>query len=150
MCDYSLAHLPNRLAVRGEELVIHKFATQTLGLASARRTLKEFLFPSTVPAVCVPPGAQLLLWDMPAPLQRLLKVNAVEAVTFVQKSAESFIYRDAVRFANGQEVLLQSLRRRQRVTVLSLCGVEIDEGIGAAEAGQEIRSPKGLRVLLPR
>ena len=33
MCDYSLAHFPNRLAVEGEQLVVHRFATRTLGLA---------------------------------------------------------------------------------------------------------------------
>ena len=31
MCDYSLAHFPNRLAVAGEELVVHRFNTGTLG-----------------------------------------------------------------------------------------------------------------------
>jgi hypothetical protein len=69
-------------------------------------------------------------------------------VTFVQKSAESFIYRDAVRFANGQEVLLQRLRRGQRVAVLSLCGVEVDEEIRSDEAGQEARSPAGVHLPL--
>jgi hypothetical protein len=148
MCDYSLAHFPNRLAVIGEELAIHQFATQTLGLAPVRRTLKEFLLPSTVPAVCVPPGAKLLLRDIPEQLQRLLNLNAVEEVTFVQKSAESFIYRDGVRFANGQELLLQRLRCGQRVAVLSLCGVETDVAITTDEARQEARSPAGMHLPL--
>lgn len=133
MCDYSLAHFPNRLAVKGDQLVIHQFASHTLGLAPVRRSLKQILFPPTVPAVCVPPGARLFLRDIPEQLQRLLNVEAVEEVTFLQKSAEVFIYRDAVRFANGQEVLLQCLRRGQRVDVLSLCGVEVDEEIRASE-----------------
>jgi hypothetical protein len=30
MCDYSLAHVPNRLAVEGERLVVHHFASSTL------------------------------------------------------------------------------------------------------------------------
>jgi hypothetical protein len=55
-------------------------------------------------------------------IQRALGVEAVEEVTFVQLSAESFIYRDAVRFDNGSEILLQSLDRGQRVDVLSLGG----------------------------
>jgi hypothetical protein len=133
MCDYSLAHFSNRLAVKGDQLVIYQFAGQTLGLAPLRRSLKQILFPPTVLAVCVPPGARLLLRDMPERLQRLLNVNGVEEVTFVQKSAESFVYRDAVRFANGQEVLLQCLRRGQRVDVLSLCGVEEGEETKADE-----------------
>ena len=34
MCDYSLAGIPNRLAVEGEELVVHPFPTGALRLAS--------------------------------------------------------------------------------------------------------------------
>ena len=34
MCDYSLGGLPNRLAVEGEELIVHRFPTQSIGLAS--------------------------------------------------------------------------------------------------------------------
>ncbi len=120
MCDYSLAHFPNRLAVKGEHLVVHRFATQSLGLASARRRWKELLFPGTVPAVCVPPGARLCLRDIPAQIQERLRVSPLEEVTFVQKSAEGFVYRDAVRFSNGEEMLLQCLKRGQRVEVLAL------------------------------
>jgi len=35
MCDYSLGGLANRLAVDGEELIIHRFTTNSIGLASA-------------------------------------------------------------------------------------------------------------------
>jgi hypothetical protein len=126
MCDYSLAHFPNRLAREGEQLVVHRFATQALGLAPIRRSWKEILFPAAVPAVCIPPGARLLLEGIPEKLQQMLRVAAVEEVTFVQRSAESFVYRDAVRFANGQEILLQFLKRGQRVHVLAL-GEEPEE-----------------------
>jgi hypothetical protein len=34
MCDYSLMAIPNRLAVSGEELVVHKFEEGSVGLAS--------------------------------------------------------------------------------------------------------------------
>jgi hypothetical protein len=34
MCDYSLGGLPNRLAVDGEELIVHRFSTHSIGLAS--------------------------------------------------------------------------------------------------------------------
>ncbi len=34
MCDYSLMAVPNRLAQEGEELVMHRFPTGSLGLAS--------------------------------------------------------------------------------------------------------------------
>ena len=109
MCDYSLAHLPNRLAVEGEQLVIHRFAG-TVGLAPAHPTWKQVLFPSRLPAVCVPPGARLLLRDIPQRLQQGLGVRAVEEVTFVQQSIEAYVHRHAVRFRNGQEILLQRLQ----------------------------------------
>ena len=34
MCDYSLCGIPNRLAVEGEELVVHRFSTGSMGMAS--------------------------------------------------------------------------------------------------------------------
>jgi hypothetical protein len=45
MCDYSLAHFPNRLAAEGEQLVVHRFDTFVIGLAPSRPTLKQTLFP---------------------------------------------------------------------------------------------------------
>ncbi len=32
MCDYSLMRFPNRLAVVGEDLVVHRFPANSLGL----------------------------------------------------------------------------------------------------------------------
>ena len=124
MCDYSLAHFPNGLSVEGEQLVVHRFGTQTLGLAPARCGWKQLLFPSRLPAVCVPPGARLRLYDIPPDLQRRLGVRAVEEVTFIERSLEAFTYRDGVRFANGREILLQQLTCGQRADVLSLGGGE--------------------------
>ena len=124
MCDYSLAHFPNRLAVEGEQLVVHRFDTLAIGLAPAYPSLKERIFPTTLPAVCVPPGARLLLSDIPAYIREELSVSEVEEVTFVEQTAEAFRFRDAVRFSDGQEVLLQLLQPGQRVDVLSVCGTE--------------------------
>lgn len=140
MCDYSLMALPNRLAKEGEELVSIRFEGGTIGLASRidlqskpdlkpdPRTsfwqiLKEALLPATeqyVTAVCVPPGAQLLLMDIHDDVQDQLGVGRSEKVTFTQMSAELNTYRDAVRFPDGRELLLQRLRPGQRVCVLSL------------------------------
>jgi len=88
----------------------------------------------------VPPGARLRLRDIAAPIQQLLNVGPVEEVTFTQKSAESFIYRDAVRFGNGQEVLIQGLHRGQRVQVLTL---------GDEEVEHESKSPTGVIAAHP-
>ena len=76
-----------------------------------------------VPAVCIPPGARLILSDIPKSLQRELGVGEIEEVQFVQTTAEVNTYRDAVRFKNCRQALLQQLREGQRVQVISV-GVE--------------------------
>ena len=63
MCDYSLAGIPNRLAVEGEELVVRRFPTGSIGLASPCESSKQS-FATQTPAVCVPPGARLRLRDI--------------------------------------------------------------------------------------
>lgn len=144
MCDYSLMAVPNRLARQDEELVSHRFPTGSLGLASpadlkrfedasprARKSLWRSLWeafnpPRTeaVAAVCIPPGARLMLRDIPSRLQHELGVGPEEEVVFTQISAAANTYRDAVRFTNGREVRLQELREGQRARVLDLSGAE--------------------------
>jgi hypothetical protein len=130
MCDYSLAGLRTRLAIEGEELVLYRFPTGSLGLTSPvelEAHPKEFLGwqrrfdPSEVPcAVCIPPGARLLLRDIPEHLQKHLGVGVVENVVFTPRSGEVGRHRDGLRFTNGHEILLQRLAERQRAAVLSL------------------------------
>jgi len=140
MCDYSLHHYRNRLALGGETLVVYRFPSSTLGLASsadlqaitaekANRRRPRFWsavadffsapIGEKVTAVCVPPGAQLRLRDIPARLRRILNVRDEEEVVFTQLSAEANEHRDAVRFRCGCEVLLQELEHGQRVFVIS-------------------------------
>jgi hypothetical protein len=144
MCDYSLCGIPNRLAVEGEELVVHKFQTGSMGLASPtnlpvatlrKSTAKKSFWqnfknffeivppPVTVAAVCIPPGAHLILKDIPDELQRQCGVSGEEGVIFTQLNAEVHCYRDAVRFGNGCHIILQDLRQGMRVEILSLAGV---------------------------
>ena len=137
--------IPNRLAVSGEELIVHRFEAGSVGLASAfdlrRRQeyrkvqspwfwskLKEFFNPPdtpAIPAVCIPPGARLLVRDIPAELQREcgFQKDMGEAV-FTQITAAVNAFRDAVRFQNGSEVLLQRFAEGQRVRVLTLASAE--------------------------
>jgi hypothetical protein len=148
MCDYSLAHVPNRLAEDGEQLVVHRFDTHTLGLAPAHRRFWDILLHPHPPAVCVPPGARLRLHDIPQALRRSQNLDAVEEVIFVQLSADAFVHRDAVRFANGEEILLQRLQCGQRVDVLSLDSQEratSDEAVDAI-AGLSRPHASGFRV----
>lgn len=140
MCDYSLMSLPNRLAREGEELVAHRFECGAMGFASPVDLLPEQIPMSArlrnvwsnlfgipilrksqcVVAVCIPPGAHLRVWDIPGYLQREIDVRRTEGVTFTQITASPFRYRDAIRFRNGCQVLLQRLEEGQRIRVLSL------------------------------
>ncbi|MCI0391731.1 MAG: hypothetical protein MOB07_23555 [Acidobacteria bacterium] len=156
MCDYSLLGMTNRLAIEGEQLQVYRFPTSSLGLTSPveLQRLSEKSAPQPgggfwsrlknwfslsggpmPPAVCVPPGARLQLHDIPERLQQQLGVGADEEVTFVQLSAEPFSYRDAVRFSNGKEILLQKLEVGQRVDVLCLSlAEEVPQRKGASAA----------------
>ncbi|MBV9769683.1 MAG: hypothetical protein JOZ32_08945 [Bryobacterales bacterium] len=150
MCDYSLHTYPNRLAADGEDLIVHRFGAGSLGLASPAdlpplisaskphrsiwaRFKEQFQTRNSqweaekrTPAVCVPPGARLMLRDIPKSLQRDLHVGEAEEVEFVETTADVNTYRDAVRFKNGREVLLQQLREGQRVSVLSVASEETE------------------------
>jgi hypothetical protein len=121
MCDYSLTGVPSRLAEEGEVLVTHRFSTGSLGLASPSDLCK------TAAAVCIPPGARLILQDIPTRLQCDLNVGPAEEVTFTQLTASENTYRDAIRFRNGQQILLQKLREGQRVKVCALSSTQAFE-----------------------
>ena len=152
MCDYSLMSFPNRLAIEGEELAVQRFPSGAKGLVSLsdlrradiavplrRRSLRSFfseigpllreIFTApdksrSVLAVCVPPGARLLLRDIPERLQSQVCVRPIEQVTFTQINSDAFSYRDAVQFRNGIEIILQQLQEGQRVRVLNLSSAD--------------------------
>jgi hypothetical protein len=141
MCDYSLHAIRNRLASDGERLVVHRFETGSIGLAADRSEIephpperkqgfwrKLFMIgaESDRPdcAVCIPPGARLILYNIPSSLQRECRVSETEQVTFTQLSADENAYRDAVRFSSGRSLLLQRLEPGQKVTVLALSNAE--------------------------
>ena len=138
MCDCALLGVPNRMAVEGEQLVVHRFRTGSLGLAapfgldstnpptgrphSFWVRLKLFFTPTqrdSVRAVCMPPGAQLVLEDIPEQLHLAIGVGEIELVTFTRIKAPG-AYRDAVRFKNGHAVRLQELHEGQRMWVMNL------------------------------
>lgn len=147
MCDYSLGEIRNRLAIEGEELVVHRFPTHSVGLASPaelrptpspqknapslwERIRTFFTAPAACGncmAVCIPPGALLTLRNIPSNLQHKWEVREEESVVFVQTSAEVNRYRDAISFPNGRVVSLQNLIEGMLVKVVSLGGERVDE-----------------------
>jgi hypothetical protein len=146
MCDYSLQGLPNRLAVAGEQLVTHRFPTGSIGMASPLdlaasenpsggeehrgfwSVIKSWFDPrlemDRVAAVCIPPGARLKMSRVPEKMQRGYELRPAEEVRFVQLSADVYQYRDAIRFDNGCQQILQSLPEGVPFEVISLDGEE--------------------------
>ena len=160
MCDYSLMSIPNRLAVEGEEVVTYRFHSGSIGFASesdVRRMagsndprarvfwLSQRSYGTSSPvaepvcAVCVPPGARLLLQDIPEHLQRNLQVALSEEVTFVQMGMDAYTYRDAVRFESGLEIRLQDLIPGQRARVLKLSSEQPGERVPDERPGVLVR-----------
>src|SRR3989338_5412246 len=143
MCDYSLHNIKQRNATEGEPLQVYKFPSGSLGLASpgdlrpvslpeiAKRGLWKaiaalFSRAPTVCAVCIPPGARLILRDIPLTLQAKLGVKGEEAeVTFFQANLASTNYRDSIRADRGKEMTLQGLPVGLVVDVLSLTGDKV-------------------------
>jgi hypothetical protein len=135
MCDYSLHGIQNRLARKGEVLVVHRFYTGSKGLTSPEylrcdppkaqglmalfRRKITFRQPK-VCAVCIPDGAQLIISEISPKLQQAHGLNPTEAVTFRQLSTDFLTYRDAVEFKTGVNVRLQDLEEGQTVEVLAL------------------------------
>jgi len=151
MCDYSLMHYPNRLAVEGEQLVVHRFSSNSLGLVSPADLkppdreessesrsfwagMREIFTSSetcTIPAVCVPPGARLTLENVAERLRRRYGLQAQEEVRFEQLTAAPYAYRDAVVFQNGTKLKLQELPEGQRITVLALASQQDEQTIAS-------------------
>jgi hypothetical protein len=142
MCDYSLYTVKNRLACESDDLILHRFDTGSLGFCAAVELQQEmdrsdlargwssfqrWMFPRKkcgLTAVCVPPGAQLLVLEVPKKTVPGFQAQELESVEFTQLSERSFAYRDALRFPGGETVLLQSLPEGLRVTVMALASEE--------------------------
>jgi CheY-like chemotaxis protein len=167
MCDYSLMAIPNRVAVSGDELVVHRFQTGSLGLASASdlrkgqdrlkvqrhgflQRLSQFLNRPDIqspPAVCIPPGARLLVQDIPMRLQHEGRFKEVEEAVFIQVTEHVNTFRDAVRFQNGVEIPLQNFDEGQRIRV-----VELSTALNTAAApeGEQSRMEYSFRFSVRR
>ena len=108
MCDYSLEAYQSRPAAVGEKLTLGRFASGSMGFASG--TVCDT-------AVCIPPESRLLLQGIGEGTQKVHGVGAVEEAVLTR--LKRGLYKDAVRFSNGAEVLLQRLNCGLTVVVMT-------------------------------
>ena len=108
MCDYSLEAYQSRPAAVGEKLTLGRFASGSMGFASG--TVCDT-------AVCIPAESRLLLEGIGESMQQEHGVGAVEEAVLTRLAGGP--YKDAVRFSNGAEVLLQRLNCGLTVVVMT-------------------------------
>lgn len=99
MCDYSLEAYRSRPAEEGEKLTLERFPSGSMGFTTG---------PACDLAVCVPAESHLLLQGIGDTVRDSCGVGAVEEVVMT-RLLEGGLYKDAVRFSNGVEILLQRL-----------------------------------------
>jgi hypothetical protein len=112
MCDYSLEAYQSRPATTGEKLNLDRFPSGSMGFSAG---------PASDVAVCVLPDAQLRLEGLSETVQKAYGVGPVEEV--VMTRLEAGPYKDAVRFSNGAEVVLQRLDRGLTVVILATAAI---------------------------
>jgi len=100
MCDYSLELYRSRPAVAEEQYTLRRFPSGTMGFTAAE---------SCDTAVCIPADARLRLEGIGVAVQQTFAISAAEDVVMIRLEGGVHAHRDAVKFANGREVLLQSL-----------------------------------------
>jgi hypothetical protein len=124
MCDYSLELYRSRPAVQEEQYTLHRFPSGTMGFVAGT---------DCETAVCMPAGARLSLQGISETVQRAFAVGPIEEVVMTRLEVTGHAHRDAVRFANGREVLLQSL----------------NAGVSASLAKRDLTEILGLRETTP-
>lgn len=100
MCDYSLELYRSRPAAQEEQYTLHRFPSGTMGFVAGT---------DCETAVCMSAGARLSLEGISETVQRAFSIGPGEEVTMTRLEVTGHAHRDAVRFGNGREVLLQSL-----------------------------------------
>jgi hypothetical protein len=125
MCDYSLETYRSRPARAGEQYVTTHFSSGSVGLTAPgdRQT-----------AVCLMADTRLKLEGIPVPIQQAFGLAASEEAVFVRKERSAWrpafrdasnSHRDAIRFANGAEVLLQRLGAGIEVSIIDPLEVQL-------------------------
>jgi hypothetical protein len=123
MCDYSLELYRTRPASKGERYMLDRFPSGSMGF-----TMEA----GCGTAVCVPADTRLKIEGIADSLQAAYGFKASEEVTMIHLDVGT--YRDAVRFANGKQLLLQQLNPGVTASVVAFVSdlVEDDKIGGAA------------------
>jgi hypothetical protein len=127
MCDYSLELYRSRPAVAEEQYTLHRFPSGTMGFVAAR---------DCETAVCVIAGARLQLEGIAETVQRSFGIGSVEEVVMTRLDVTGHAHRDAVRFGNGKEVLLQSLNAG--ITAILMPEIDLTKYRSAAARSPEL------------
>ncbi len=114
MCDYSLELYRAVPAAAGEQYTLARFGSGSMGFTSGG---------NCDTAVCVPADARLRLAGIGEALQMALGLGPIEEV--VMTRLESGPHKDAVRFANGREISLQSLNAGLTAVMLPAEAIEL-------------------------
>ena len=109
MCDYSLEVYRSQPAEAGERYTLERFASGSMGFTVGGQCNT---------AVCIPADARLILAGIGEIVQRAFGIGAVEEVTMTR--LERGPHKDAVAFANGKVVSLQSLNAGLTAAVVDL------------------------------
>jgi hypothetical protein len=125
MCDYSLEAYRSRPAAEGEKLTLERFPSGSAGFTSGGNCDL---------AVCVPEGTHLLLEGIGEGVRQGCGVGAVEEV--VMTRLEGGPYKDAVRFSNGTEILLQRLDRGVMAVIVAFPEPIVEATDVAAKAAE--------------
>jgi hypothetical protein len=126
MCDYSLELYRSRPAAQEEQYTLHRFPSGTMGFVAGT---------DCETAVCMPAGARLSLEGINETVQRAFSIGPAEQVTMTRLEVTGHAHRDAVRFANGREVLLQSLNAG---VTCRLAPRDLDEVLGLHSTTPEL------------
>jgi hypothetical protein len=113
-------------AAAGEQYTLARFGTGSMGFASGH---------NCDTAVCVPADAHLRLEGIGTALQTALGVGPVEDV--VMRRLETGLHKDAVRFASGKTISLQSLNPGVKAVMFVPAEEEID--IRGSEPARRVR-----------
>lgn len=127
MCDYSLEAYRTQPAEKGEKYVLDRFPSGSMGFTAQA---------GCGTAACIPADTKLQLDGINDAVQLSFGLKPRETVTMTR--LDGYTYRDAVRFENGRELLLQSLNPGVTATVLAFVADQLDEQIGGESADKEL------------